>query len=86
MSNLSLRGVDPAVMAELKALAGKENASVNALVLRLIDRGLGRIPAKSTRLRHDDLDALAGCWSAKDSAAFEKVTGSFRQIEPALWR
>jgi hypothetical protein len=87
MANLSLRGVDPATLASLKALAASERISVNTLILRLIDQGIGKATNEpSRRRRHDDLDDLAGAWSAEQAAAFDAATAPFREIEPALWK
>lgn len=86
MPNLSVRGVDPSTLASLKALAGKEGVSVNTLVLRLIDQGLGKGPGKPVKRRHDDLDALVGAWGAEEAAEFEASTAAFREIEPEFWR
>ena len=86
MSNLSVRGLEPETLAALKALASQEGASVNALVLRMIERGLGRNPDKPPRRRHDDLDALAGSWTAEDAAAFEASTRDFEAIDAELWK
>ena len=46
MANLSIRGLDATALAELKSRAAKEDASVNTLVLRLIEQGLGHRRAK----------------------------------------
>ncbi len=86
MPNLSLRGLDPATLAELKARARDESASVNSLILRLIDHGLGRRPGKPVRQRYADLDALAGSWSAEEAAAFEQATASFGEVDAQLWK
>lgn len=85
MSNLSVRGLDPETLSALKALASREGASVNALVLRMIEQGLGRNPTQRPRHRYDDLDALAGSWSADDAAAFEHATAGLREVDPDLW-
>ncbi|MCD6672365.1 MAG: hypothetical protein LT106_05870 [Burkholderiaceae bacterium] len=86
MSNLSVRGVDPETLASLKARARRERISVNALILRLIDQGLGKIQRKSLAHRHDDLDDLAGVWSEEEAAEFEAATAPFSEVEPELWR
>lgn len=86
MANLSVRGLEPATLAELKSRAQKENASVNTLVLRLIDHGLGRRPAKPVRRRHDDLDSLAGNWREDEAAQFERATTPFTEVDPQLWK
>jgi hypothetical protein len=86
MSNLSVRGLEPETLAPLKALATREGSSVNALVLRLIERGLGRDSAKPARRLHDDLDALAGSWTAEEAPAFDASTGDFEATDPELWK
>lgn len=86
MANLSIRGLDAQALAELKSRAAKEDASVNTLVLRLIEQGLGHRRAKSAARRHDDLDALAGSWSKGDAAAFERATAPFDEVDAKLWK
>jgi hypothetical protein len=86
MANLSIRGLDEKALAELKKRARQEDASVNTVVLRLIEQGIGRRRAKATLRRHDDLDALAGSWRKSDAAAFERATAPFGEADPNLWR
>lgn len=86
MTNLSIRGLDAKALAELKARAAKEDASVNTLVLRLIEQGLGHHRAKPALRRHDDLDALAGVWRKDEGATFERATAAFGKVDPKLWK
>ncbi len=86
MTNLSVRGLDAKALAELKARAAREDASVNTLVLRLIEQGLGHRRAKPALRRHDDLDALAGSWAKKDAVEFERATAAFGKVDPQLWK
>jgi len=86
MANLSIRGLDAKALAELKARAAKEDASVNTLVLRLIAQELGHQRVKPALRRHDDLDALAGSWSQGESVAFERDTAPFDKVDPELWK
>jgi len=86
MSTISVRGLNPQSLAALKARATQEDASVNQLVLRLIDQGLGLSATRSTLTRHDDLDALAGTWRKTDAAAFEQATAAFQAVDAALWK
>ena len=78
MANLSIRGLDDDALAKLKARAIKEDASVNTLVLRLIEQGLAH--------RHDDLDALAGSWRKSEGLAFERATAPFAEVDAKLWK
>lgn len=86
MANLSIRGLDARAFTELKSRAARQGASVNTLVLRLIEQGLGLKHAKPALARHDDLDALAGSWGAEDGAAFDNATAAFAEIDGALWK
>ena len=84
MANLSIRGLDAKTLAELKARAARENASVNTLVLHLIEQGLGHRRAKPALRRHDDLDALAGSWRRNEGADFERATAPFSRVDSKL--
>lgn len=87
MAHLSIRGLDEQALAELKRRAAEQNASVNALVLQLIDQALGRATAgREVLRRHSDLDALAGRWAATDQKAFDEATAAFGKVDPALWK
>jgi plasmid stability protein len=86
MANLSIRGLDDKALAALKKRAAKEEASVNALVLRLIEQGIGLRRTKSAVQRYDDLDALAGSWRKNDAAEFERATAPFREVDAKLWK
>ena len=96
MSNISIRGIDPANFSALKTMAAQEHSSVNALLLRLIDQGLGDkqvkprqvkpTQGKPTQRRCDDLDALVGAWSATDAAEFAAATAAFEAVDPGLWK
>lgn len=86
MTNLSIRGLDDKALAKLKRRAAREKSSVNMLVLRLIEQGLGLRPAKSGLIRHSDLDALAGSWRKQEASEFERATASFSKVDAALWK
>ena len=86
MTNLSVRGLDDHALAALKRRAAQEEASVNTLVVRLIEQGLGLRRAKPALTRHDDLDALAGSWGSKDASDFERATAPFKKVDAALWK
>lgn len=85
MSNLSIRGLDPAVMAALKTRAQQDSASVNGLVVRLLGEAVGGGPAAKSAAVHHDLDALAGTWSEQDEQEFRQATQAFAEVDPELW-
>lgn len=86
MNTLSVRGLDDKALAALKRRAAKEDASVNALVLRLIEQGLGLRCVKPALTRYDDLDDLAGTWRKKDADEFYVATAPFSKVDAELWK
>ena len=86
MANVSLRGISDEVKDELKIEAQRRNQSVNALLLSLISKGIGRQEKHSFRVKHFDLDELAGTWSDDDAAEFDTAISSFNQIDESLWK
>ena len=85
-ANLSVRGVSASTMGALRQRASRDGASVNSLVVKLLDQALGRAPGAGRLQTFDDLDALAGSWSPEEAEAFASATHSFASIDPAQWR
>lgn len=83
-SNFNLRGITPEVMVALKQEAEKLHTSVNLLILKLIERGIGYSREIKRPVFHD-LDKLAGTWSEKEAIEFEKNIKDFEHIDKDLW-
>lgn len=84
ISNFNLRGIPPELMVLLKHEAKKLDISVNILILKLIENGLG-FSRELQRPIYHDLDHLAGSWSSVEAKTFEENTKYFEQIDEALW-
>lgn len=85
MTQFSIRNVDPATAAKLKRNAKRKGQSLN----RYLQAELRRVAVGEERpgyAEHDDLDALAGTWSAAEARAFEKATAPFAVVDQGLWR
>ena len=82
-SNFNLRGIPSEIMTQLKREAKRLHTSVNTLVLKMIERGLG---FTCERVAHHDLDHLAGSWSSAEAKQFKETTQSFEQIDRELWK
>jgi len=82
-SNFNLRGVPTEVMELLKREAKKLRTSVNSLVLKMIEQGLG---ITCEKIAHHDLDHLANSWSAADEKVFKENTLLFEKIDEELWK
>lgn len=84
VSNFNLRGVTPDVMSRLKKEAQRLHLSINVLILKLIESGLG-ISREINRPVYHDLDHLAGTWSIADVEEFKKNTQDFDLIDKDIW-
>lgn len=69
-------------MVLLKREAKRLHTSVNILILKMIERGLGFTCEKPS---FNDLDYLAGSWSSAEEKTFEENTHYFEQIDKELW-
>ncbi len=82
-SNFNLRGISAEVMILLKREAKRMHTSVNTLVLKIIEGGLG---FTCDKLSHHDLDHLSGSWSAPEEKLFKENTQAFEQIDKEMWK
>jgi hypothetical protein len=67
-SNFNITGIPEEAMIQLKREAKRLRTSVNALILKMIKKGLGFSCKKNT---YHDLDHLAGSWSAEQEKSFK---------------
>lgn len=85
MAAMSIRGLDDNVLTRLKSQAEQEGSSLNGLVLRLLQNTGNPVQLNALK-KFDDLDTLAGTWSAKEAQAFEHNTAAFAEVDAALWK
>jgi len=85
MATMSIRGLDDNALTRLKNQAEQEGSSLNSLVLRLL-QDTGSPVHLSVLRKYDDLNTLAGTWSAKEVQAFERNTAAFSEVDAALWK
>jgi plasmid stability protein len=86
MANMSVRGLDDKLLAQLKHQAQREGSSLNSLVIRLLKAQTSGQQRKQPQIVFDDLDALAGTWSSAQTRTFQRDTAPFRAVDPALWK
>ena len=85
MTTMTIRGLDDLTINALKEKAKKEGSSVNAALVKLLQEELG-IKKKKRTVVYNDLDHLAGTWSAKDYKEFLKATADFAKIDENMWK
>ena len=85
MKAITLRGLKPLVMENLKKESKNSGKSVNQYVLDIIHKELGMIKKKKYTLEHNDLDDLFGKWTKKEFDNIQNKIDSERIIDRKLW-
>ncbi|NBC30845.1 MAG: hypothetical protein GVY29_12745 [Spirochaetes bacterium] len=85
MANLTLRGLDDELRKRLERAAQERKQSLNATVIALLRESVG-LTAPPIHKSYDDLDHLAGTWSAAEAAEFDRAVEDFGQVDPELWK
>jgi hypothetical protein len=81
MQQITIRGLEPKIEQEIRKIAKGSHKSINQVIKEIIHnefRG-STVPASS-------LKELAGGWSEKDAAEFERSIKSCEQIDEAMWK
>jgi hypothetical protein len=85
MKAVTLRKLPAKLAKAIRQEANRKGTSINKAVISLLEnRPTGR--SKNRSAVHDDLDTLAGSWSKKEAADFDKALAAQRTIDPELWK
>jgi len=85
MATMTIRGLDDLTIKALKEKAKQEGTSVNTTLVKLLKEDLG-LKKKKRMVVYNDLDHLAGTWSAKEYEEFQKIMKDFETIDETMWR
>ena len=69
---LTLRGISPELARRLESLSRRSGSSVNRTAIALLEESLG-FHHVAKRVRHHDLDHLAGKWNKEMGEAFDRA-------------
>ena len=87
MKAITVRGVPPCLAKAIRREAAGKGLSINKTVISLLE---GRTAVKERKqgrkTLHRELDRLAGSWSKKEAADFDKALAVQRTIDPDLWK
>ncbi len=87
MKAITLRSVPPRVAKAIRREAAKKGQSINKAVISLLEARTGvKEKKKGRKIIHQELDALAGSWSKKEAAEFDRALAAQRTIDPDLWK
>jgi len=60
--------------------------SVNKAVIGLLEEATGLAKRPADRVRHHDLDDLAGSWSREEAATFDRSLAVQRAVDEDVWK
>jgi hypothetical protein len=83
MGTLTIRGCGDDLSKTIHAESAKRGISINRLVL---DSLCATFLGGKGKRRYDDLSHLAGTWSEKEAAAFDRAVADFETVDPDEWK
>jgi len=87
MKAITLRNLPSEIEKIVRKEADRQRTSINKAVISLLERKSETHKKKKLGLQeYDDLDSLAGSWSKKEAAEFDKALAAQRTIDPELWK
>jgi hypothetical protein len=87
MKAITLRSVPPRVAKAIRREAARKGQSINKTVISLLEgRTTVKEKKKGRKILHRELDILAGSWSKKEAAEFDRALAMQRTIDPDLWK
>ena len=87
MKAITLRNLPAEIEKIVRKEAERQRTSINKAVISLLERRSATHQKKKPGIKEfDDLDSLAGSWSKKEAAEFDKALAAQRTIDPELWK
>ena len=84
--SMTLRGLDPQLVAKLREVAEREGKSVNQTALDALRKQFGLDRSRRFTEVYRDLDHLFGRWDEDEFARIQRKIDSERRIDPELWQ
>ena len=85
MSQITIRGIDPATESKIRRLAKQSGKSLNRVILDMVYDCTGARKRDRKPAAHS-LKKLAGGWSEQEAADFQESIKSCEQIDADIWK
>jgi hypothetical protein len=69
----------------IRKISKEERISLNKVVLRLLEKALGKPGPGEYPEPHDDLDRFCGVWSQEEAEELESGLSRTRSVDNELW-
>ena len=84
MSQITIRGMDPAIERKIRQIAKNNGKSINRVILDMLYQSAG-LKKQGRQPAAHSLKKLAGGWSEKDASEFEESIKSCEKIDEEMW-
>jgi len=84
-SQITLRGLDPRVVREIRELSRRERISLNKAALRLLEKGAGVGAARDVDRIGRSFDRFIGTWTEREAEELLESIRACEQIDAELW-
>jgi len=85
MSQITIRGIDPAIESKIRRLAKQSGKSLNRVILDMVYDYTG-VKKPNKKPAANSLRKLAGGWSEQEAAEFLESIKSCEQIDEEMWK
>jgi hypothetical protein len=85
IAQITLRGLEPRLLEEIRRLSQEENLSLNQAALRLLKKGAGLTAPKERRVIGSRLDGWIGTWTEAEARRFLDGIRSCEQVDKGFW-
>ncbi len=83
---ITINNLDEATARWIDEEAKRRDTNKESVALHLIRKGIECEHGHAVTESYDDLDSLAGTWSAEQAAEFMESISCFDQVDEKLWR
>jgi hypothetical protein len=84
-SQLTLRDLDPRVLAEIHRIARSEGLSINKAAAKILKLGAGIQDAPEDRRIGKALDRFIGTLSTAEARALSRAIGPLEKVDDEMW-
>lgn len=85
MSQITIRGIDPAIESKIRRLAKESGKSLNRIILDMVYDYTG-VKIRNQKPAANSLKKLAGGWSEQEAAQFLESIKCCEQIDEGMWK
>lgn len=86
MKTITIRGIDDELEKAIRRKSRQEDISINKLVLKTLKSALQAEPYQKKFREYNDLDHLAGSWTAEDEQEFNSAVEPLSRIDEDIWK